>query len=70
MEAFVKISGPVLSSGMPSLIHCTLCTGPPDELHVRENVTLAEFWGDIDVSWNEFVSGASLASVHNILHQT
>ena len=61
MEAFIKTSDPVLSSGKPSLIHSTLCTGPPDELHVRENVMLAEFQGDADVSW---ISGAILASIN------
>ena len=69
VEAFVRTSGPVLSSGKPSLIHSTLCTGPPDEVHVRENAMLAEFWGDIDVSWNEFVSGTILASIINMKYK-
>lgn len=64
----VKTSGDVLSSDRPSLIHTTLNTGPPVELHVRENVTLSEFWDDIDVSLNEFkfVSGTiSATAMHS-----
>ena len=37
VEAFVKTSGPVLSSGKLSLIHSTLCTGPPDEIATCES---------------------------------
>ena len=50
METSVRTSGPVLSSNKPSLVQTTLLTGPPVELHVRENVTSTESISD--VSWN------------------
>ena len=53
VETSVRTSGPVLSSNKPSLVQITLLTGPPVELHVRENVTTTKSISD--VSWNEFL---------------
>ena len=47
MEAFVRTSGPVLSSNKPSLVHITLLTGPPVVLQVREKEMLVESRDDV-----------------------